>query len=104
MPLDKARLLAHIRFRADHKELLVYAVLTGLAMAIERGDFDEKETPESGGKGGRMGGQLKAAPAGASTPRSGPKTTPLETEGGGALLSTIVAPTPDSATPRGGVQ
>jgi hypothetical protein len=44
MPLDKARLLAHIRFRADHKELLVYAVLTGLAMAIERGDFDEKDT------------------------------------------------------------
>jgi hypothetical protein len=41
--IDKARLLAHIKAKADHPQLLVYAVLTGLATAIERGDFDEKE-------------------------------------------------------------
>lgn len=42
MALDKARLLAHIKAKADHPQLLVYAVLMGLATAIERGDFDEK--------------------------------------------------------------
>ena len=46
MPIDKRALLAHIRHiraKADHRNLLVYAVLTGLATAIERGDFDEEE-------------------------------------------------------------
>jgi hypothetical protein len=44
MPLDKPRLLAHIKARADHPKLVVFAVLTGLAVAIERGDFDESPT------------------------------------------------------------
>ncbi|MDJ0323191.1 hypothetical protein QMG61_05365 [Cryobacterium sp. PH31-AA6] len=43
MALDRARLLAHIKEKADHPQLLVYAVLTGLATAIERGDFNEEE-------------------------------------------------------------
>jgi hypothetical protein len=47
MALDRARLLAHIKEKADHPQLLVYAVLTGLATAIERGDFDEKEGGKS---------------------------------------------------------
>ena len=41
--IDKAALLAHIKAKADHPKLLVYAVLMGLATAIERGDFDEEE-------------------------------------------------------------
>ena len=46
MPLDKPRLVAHIKAKADHPQLLVHAVLSGLATAIERGDFDE-ETEEN---------------------------------------------------------
>jgi hypothetical protein len=42
MTIDEAKLLAHIKAKADHPKPLVYAVLTGLAMAIERGDFDEE--------------------------------------------------------------
>ena len=41
--IDKAALLAHIKAKADHPKLLIYAVLMGLATAIERGDFDEDE-------------------------------------------------------------
>ena len=41
MAIDREKLLAHIKAKADHPQLLVYAVLTGLAAAIERGDFDE---------------------------------------------------------------
>jgi hypothetical protein len=44
MPLDKPRLLAHIKAKAEHPKPIVYAVLTGLATAIERGDFDEAPT------------------------------------------------------------
>lgn len=40
--IDKARLLAHIKRKAQHPSLLIYAVLMGLATAIERGDFDEE--------------------------------------------------------------
>lgn len=43
MPLDKAAVLAHLKARAAHHNLLIHAVLTGLVTAIERGDFDEKE-------------------------------------------------------------
>jgi hypothetical protein len=42
--IDRARLLAHLRAKADHPNLLIHAVLTGLATPIARGDFDEKET------------------------------------------------------------
>ena len=48
MPLDKPRLLAHIKAKADHPKPIVYAVLTGLAMAVERGDFDEPESYAQG--------------------------------------------------------
>lgn len=41
--LDRAALLAWLRSHAEHPDVLVYAVLTGLAGRIERGDFDEKE-------------------------------------------------------------
>lgn len=41
--IDKDKLLTHIKAKADHPQLLVYAVLMGLATAIERGDFDAKE-------------------------------------------------------------
>lgn len=41
--IDKAALVAHIKAKADHPNLLIYAVLAGLATAIERGDFDVKE-------------------------------------------------------------
>jgi len=44
MPLDKQLLLAHIKTRANPQASLVAAaVLDGLASAIARGDFDEKE-------------------------------------------------------------
>lgn len=43
MAIDRAKLLEHLRAKAEHPKLLVYAVLTGLAVAIERGDFDEEE-------------------------------------------------------------
>ena len=86
MTLDKRALLAWLRSHAEHPELVVYAVLTGLAGRIERGDFDEKEPPRNGGGTTPVelesGDKSKAAPAGASTPRPGPKTTPLELEGG----------------------
>lgn len=39
--VDKAMLLAHLRAKAEHNNLIVHAVLTGLATAVERGDFDE---------------------------------------------------------------
>lgn len=42
MPLDKAALLAHLKAKAAHQNLLIHAVLSGLATAIERGDFDEE--------------------------------------------------------------
>ena len=41
--VDKAALLAHLKRKADHKNVLIYAVLTGLVTAIERGDFDVEE-------------------------------------------------------------
>ncbi|WP_166785660.1 MULTISPECIES: hypothetical protein [Cryobacterium] len=50
MALDKKALLAHIKKKAEHPKLIVYAVLTGLATAIERGDFDEKEGGKPSGK------------------------------------------------------
>jgi hypothetical protein len=43
MEVDKARLLAHLRAKAEHPNLLVHAVLEGLATAVERGDFDVNE-------------------------------------------------------------
>ena len=42
MPLDKRALLAHIKAKADHPNLLIHSVLAGLVTAIERGDFDEQ--------------------------------------------------------------
>jgi hypothetical protein len=51
MPLDKRALLAHIKAKAKHPNLLIHAVLTGLATAIERGDFDEKEGGQTDGEG-----------------------------------------------------
>jgi len=46
MPLDKKQLLMHIRTKAKHQNLLIHAVLIGLATAIERGDFDEIDGKE----------------------------------------------------------
>lgn len=44
MTVDKARLLAHLKAKANHPNLIVHAVLAGLATAVARGDFDtEKE-------------------------------------------------------------
>jgi hypothetical protein len=40
--IDVEALLAHIKAKADHHSLLIHAVLTGLATAIERGDFDKE--------------------------------------------------------------
>ena len=41
MGLDRDALLAHLRAKSEHPNLLIHAVLAGLATAIERGDFDE---------------------------------------------------------------
>lgn len=43
--IDKDALLAHIRGKAEHPNLLIHAVLAGLVTAIERGDFD-MDSPE----------------------------------------------------------
>lgn len=43
MSLDKEALLAEIDRRADHHNLLIHAVLAGLAKRIRRGDFDQRE-------------------------------------------------------------
>jgi hypothetical protein len=43
MDVDKERLLEHLRAKADHPNLLVHAVLSGLATAVERGDFDSRK-------------------------------------------------------------
>lgn len=46
--IDKVALIAHIRARADKQASLpAAAVLDGLAVAIQRGDFDEKEGGET---------------------------------------------------------
>ena len=50
--IDKAALLAHIKARANKQASLpAAAVLDGLAVAIERGDFDIKEGGRTNGKG-----------------------------------------------------
>jgi hypothetical protein len=41
--IDQAALVAHIKERAAHPNLLIHSVLAGLATAIERGDFDIQE-------------------------------------------------------------
>jgi hypothetical protein len=41
--IDKDALLAHIRGKAEHPNLLIHAVLMGLVTAIERGDFDTEK-------------------------------------------------------------
>jgi len=38
--VDKDRLLAHLRAKAGHPNLIIHAVYAGLATAILRGDFD----------------------------------------------------------------
>ena len=43
MGIDKALLLAAVKAKADRFPLVAAAVLDGLATAIKRGDFDEKE-------------------------------------------------------------
>jgi len=45
MPLDKPRLLAHIKARAEHPKLVAHAFLMALHTAILRGDFDEPAGP-----------------------------------------------------------
>jgi hypothetical protein len=42
--IDKALLLAHLRRKAEHKNLLIASVIGGLITAVERGDFDTKES------------------------------------------------------------
>ena len=44
MGIDKALLLAAIKAKADRFPLIAAAVLDGLATALQRGDFDEKES------------------------------------------------------------
>lgn len=41
--LDRAKLLAHLKERADKYPLLSAAVFDALATAIKRGDFDVEE-------------------------------------------------------------
>jgi hypothetical protein len=41
--IDKAALVAHIKAKAEHPNLLIHAVLAGLVAAILRGDFDREE-------------------------------------------------------------
>jgi len=66
MPLDKQLLLAHIKTRANAQASLVAAaVLDGLASAIVRGDFDEKEGGTTHGhhpKAARIRGQVRPDP------------------------------------------
>jgi hypothetical protein len=45
--IDKEALVAHIRAKADHPNLLIHAVLAGLVTAIERGDFDTTKGGQS---------------------------------------------------------
>lgn len=45
--INKKALLAHIKAKADHPKPIIHAVYSGLATAIERGDFDEKEGDSS---------------------------------------------------------
>ena len=44
MGLDTQLLLAAMKAKADRFPLVAAAVLDGLATAIKRGDFDEKES------------------------------------------------------------
>lgn len=44
MPIDAQLLLAAMKAKADRFPLVAAAVLDGLATAIRRGDFDEKES------------------------------------------------------------
>ena len=47
--IDKAALIKHIKARANKQASLpAAAVLDGLAVAIERGDFDEERTMRHG--------------------------------------------------------
>lgn len=64
--IDKAKLLAHIKARADKQASLpAAAVLDGLAVAIHRGDFDEKEGGTTDGrhqKATHIRGQVRTDP------------------------------------------
>ena len=42
--IDKAKLLAHLTVKAQHRNILIKAVFGGLITAINRGDFDRKES------------------------------------------------------------
>jgi hypothetical protein len=44
MAIDAQLLLAAMKVKADRLPLVAAAVLDGLATAINRGDFDEKES------------------------------------------------------------
>lgn len=45
--IDRDALLAHLRSRADHPDAVLYAVFTGLAARIERGDFDTDQKDQT---------------------------------------------------------
>ena len=47
MALNQAKLLAHLKAKSDHPNLLVHSVLAGLTSAIERGDFADDFTPDA---------------------------------------------------------
>ncbi len=47
MALSKELLLAAIKAKANHPNILIYAVLTGLATAIERGDYDTERRTDA---------------------------------------------------------
>lgn len=39
-PLDRVKVIAYLKAKAEHKNLLIHAVLAGMLTAVERGDFD----------------------------------------------------------------
>lgn len=43
MTVDRGRLLAHLKAKAEHRSLIIHAVYAGLATAITRGDFDTRK-------------------------------------------------------------
>jgi hypothetical protein len=43
MAIDKQKLVAHLKRKQEHPNLLIHAVMAGLITAVQRGDFDEEE-------------------------------------------------------------
>lgn len=41
--LDKAKVVAYLKAKSAHPNLLIHSVLAGMLTAVERGDFDVRE-------------------------------------------------------------